>query len=81
LAQCLKQVICDFLRCTHEAFCPDGDFKVPPQGAGQALRDCLGHAACSALECIPDALCGPKGQLPPKQDDLPCNFAVEDSTS
>jgi hypothetical protein len=72
LAQCLKQVVCDVLRCLGEAV----KASAPPPSNAPTLKDCLRTAVVSFAECLPDAICGPVGALPPVTD-LPCDFAVE----
>jgi hypothetical protein len=79
LAACLKQVICDFLRCVNQTVCEDGKLNLRDDNLGRKLVDCIGVAACGALACIPDALCPVPPAQPPAVDDLPCNFAVEES--
>ena len=79
LAECLKQVICDFLRCVNRTVCEDGKLDLKGRDLGDKLIECVGVAACGALQCIPDALCPVVPAPPPADDDLPCNFAVEES--
>lgn len=78
LASCMKQVICDFLRCVDRNLCPDGHLNLRDEELGSKLIDCLGDTICGALHCIPEALCPEPPAAPPAQDDLPCNFAVEE---
>ncbi len=76
LADCLKQVICQFLISLDNAVCATGqpDFS----NLGPKLGKAAGAALCGALECIPAALCPPQPAQPQACDDLPCNFAVEE---
>lgn len=92
LAQCFKKIICDLLLCIGDELCEDGKLKLDDRSGGnqgeeeqeegdslgERLLSCLGTAVCSAVECIPQALCPP----PPVQQGpcapLPCSFAVEE---
>lgn len=80
LRDCFKVALCEFLTCVGEEFCQDGSFKTPAgKSAADVLVDCLGSAACSALQCVPNAICGPRPDdscIPPPA--LECNFAVEE---
>ena len=74
LAQCVKTVICDVLRCLADAVTP------PPASSSNTLVNCLRTAVASFAECVPDALCGPRA-TPPASPELPCDFAVEEQLS
>ncbi len=82
LKQCLKLVLCEFLRCLERRLCLNGQFQWDL--TAEALIDCLGEAICTLLRCIPEALCPPEESedccatpaVP--QSCLPCNFAVEE---
>jgi hypothetical protein len=74
LAQCLKQVVCDVLRCLAHAVTP------PPPTGKNTLSNCLLTAVATFAECVPDALCGPR-TTPPTTAELPCDFAVEEELS
>ena len=80
LRDCFKVAVCEFLTCVGEEFCQDGSFKTPAgKSASDVLLDCLGSAACSALQCVPNAICAPRPDdscIPPPA--LECNFAVEE---
>ena len=76
LAQCVKTMFCDLLRCVGDAI-EQAVEKQDPTKVNPFVR-CLETAVVSFAECVPDALCGPKVTPPPAQGQLPCEFAVED---
>jgi hypothetical protein len=83
LKQCLKQILCEFLRCLDRRLCRDGTFDW--HASSHVPLECLGEAICTLLRCVPDALCPPDPPddercLPEPRDCLPCNFAVEEPT-
>lgn len=78
LRNCLRTVICDMLYCLGQHICEDGTLKEEIE-LGDALGDCLKAGLCSLVQCVPDALCGPRG--PEKVETpchSPCDFAVEE---
>jgi hypothetical protein len=78
LMACLKQAICDFLRCMEGQICVNGQFNQKAFTLSNLL-DCLSPAACTLIHCIPDAICPPVSNLPTlPETDLVCDFAVEE---
>ncbi len=80
LRDCFKVAACEFLNCIGDEFCADGTFKTPAgKSPSEVLLGCLGSAACTALQCVPNAICAPRPDdscIPPPA--LECNFAVEE---
>ena len=86
---CVKLAVCEFITCIASEVCADGSFRMPKKideagnevdkDFGEVLLDCLGGAMCTTLNCLPEAICGPRNEeacIPPPA--LECNFAVEE---
>ncbi|WP_437322170.1 hypothetical protein [Sorangium sp. So ce394] len=82
LRACLKDILCDLLRCVEEFICPGGVFATTPVSARrEQLERCVADLLCKLLRCFREGLCPPPPQpeLPcPGPDVLPCSYAVED---
>lgn len=76
---CVKLTVCEFITCIADEFCVNGSFQKPTRDIGDILIDCLRGAMCTTLNCLPEAICGPRDEeccLPPPA--LECDFAVEE---
>jgi hypothetical protein len=82
LRACLKDILCDLLRCIEEFICPGGSFGTTPLATRRAeLVRCIADLLCRLLRCVREALCPPppEPERPcPIPDALPCSYAVED---
>jgi hypothetical protein len=82
LRACLKDILCELLRCIEEFLCPGGSFGTTPLATRRVqLVSCIAELLCKLLRCVREALCPPPPapELPcPLPEVLPCSFAVED---
>lgn len=78
---CLKDALCELLRCVSDTLCPDGRFDIETLRGSETLREdlinCVGQAACTFMHCLPDALCPEPCETTVPVDCLPCGYAVE----
>ncbi len=85
LRACLKDVLCDLLKCVEHYLCPDRSAHLEKNWALKRQAEfylCLREILCKLLRCVREAICpapvAPALPCPPPMDCLPCSYAVED---